>query len=229
MQDLLSRIAPVNLRNGQKDTLLFEKLPADIHFEIFKLILPVSSPIEISRHRDKKASKAPIRKLVFVLGAEIRPGPPQLSRSEHKCSYGAVHSTAMLHVSRLLHAEARAVLLGQNKFVFDNPLALKLFTEVIGEGFKFLTNITVKLFKLNVHTDVFDHLSYPNKLRCVEIIIERAGMHYFDAAKLIWAGIVTPIFTKPCGACGNRFMCICITPKDRKRRLDGVILRGDKY
>jgi hypothetical protein len=144
---------------ASKDIFPFEKLAPELRNEIYELLLVAEHPIIISRKVNENALDEDDRHLAHgnfhqklskarnIENAYVFTGKTkaQLSSQAKLIHYpfGQLHHTTILHLNKAISGEAKGVLYGCNKFIFDNPTLFQGFIKRIASGKAAMSDITI--------------------------------------------------------------------------------------
>ena len=135
---------PRMVDRGTDARVTFMYLPPEIRNRVYTLALVHIKPLVISRHQKKTIDKGPRRKkssrprIEHILRCSTSTKPPI-----HKVAAREVIAVGLLKTNKTVNHEASAVLLRENFFIFDRPLALQHFCDTLGAKVKSMAHVKV--------------------------------------------------------------------------------------
>jgi hypothetical protein len=131
------------------------ELPPELRIQIYKILLTLKKPLNITIAPPMYQSKSPI-------------GLTRLPDTER-----LIKSTELLRANKIIHQEAVEVLYGDNTFLFTEPQALRIFACYIGENKAKLRHVRLKIGRAETTRATLEAL-YPTPI-----------LHYLDLGRFV--------------------------------------------
>ncbi|KAK5120173.1 hypothetical protein LTR85_006654 [Meristemomyces frigidus] len=215
----------------------FEKLPAELRNEIYRVALIATTKISITRHLKKKKvgkwSEEGLRKRsdflkderaihVFYVKGSV---PVTAGKKTRMFPFCEAQQPALLHVSRQIYVEAMPILYAKNCFTFGSREALEHFAGQIGGNIRFLTAIELPFNAYYCLRRPLKALRATTNLRRLQLTMANTWAMSSGApdslAFWIWHA-VQPVVTEAdpetsrCINCNRN--CVCLSMEEQKNR-----------
>lgn len=153
---------------GTDARVMFMSLPPEIRNRIYAFAVVHSKPLVVSRHLTQVGNQAPCKKKNIRTKTEcILRSSTSTDPRTRKVPVKTAIAIDLLKVSKEISREASAVLLRDNVFIFEKPLALQQFCDALGKKVKSLAHVQVNDMSnpfANEHLCVLSSLEQPKTI-----------------------------------------------------------------